>query len=103
MFIGFVKVQQVKKEKIFFKNEGTISAKVDLKSSDPADLKVEPVSFTIAPKQELSVEASYESQEAGLFRGFLSVSTEAACLQKTIDINATSVEFTRFFIDENGN
>jgi len=48
--IGFVKVQQVKKEKIFFKNEGTVSAKVDLKSSDPADLKVEPVSFTIGPK-----------------------------------------------------
>ena len=43
-------MQQVKKEKIFFKNEGTVSAKVNLKSSDPADLKVEPITFNIGPK-----------------------------------------------------
>ncbi|EWS70940.1 flagellar associated protein, putative (macronuclear) [Tetrahymena thermophila SB210] len=100
---GFVKVQQQKQEKIFFKNEGSVAAKVELKSSDPADLKIEPPFFSIQPKQEFAVTATYESQEAGLFRGFVYVTTEAQCLQKVIDINATIVEFTQFLIDDSGN
>lgn len=98
-----MKVQQPKSEKIFFKNEGTVPAKVELKSSDPADLKVDPPYFTIPAKTEFKATAIYESQEAGLFRGFISVMTEAQCLQKVIDINATSVEFTKFLIDDSGN
>lgn len=56
-----MKVSQQKKEKIFFKNEGKVAAKVDLKSSDPADLKVEPPFFTVQPGKEFAVTAIYES------------------------------------------
>lgn len=98
-----MKVGEQKKEQIFLKNEGSVAAKVELKSSDPADLKVDPPFLTIPPKQESFFTAIYESQEAGLFRGFIGVKTEAHCLQKMIDINATAVEFSKFLIDANGN
>lgn len=32
----------------------------------------------------------------------IEIVTDAHCLQKHIDVNATSVEFTRFIIDDNG-
>jgi hypothetical protein len=44
----------------------------------------------------------YKPKEAGIFRGLIEVSADGNTLQKNIDINATSIEFTRFLIDENG-
>ena len=45
---------------------------------------------------------NYKPKDAGIFRGLIEVETEAHTLQKQIDVNATSVEFTRFIIDETG-
>jgi len=52
--------------------------------------------------QEFAVKVYYKPKEAGIFRGLVEVTADGQCLQKTIDINATSIEFTRFLIDEHG-
>lgn len=54
------------------------------------------------PQSETAVKLTYHPSDAGIFRGLIEVKTNAQTLQKQIDVNATSVEFTRFIIDENG-
>lgn len=51
---------------------------------------------------EYTVNITYTPKEAGIFRGLVEVDTEGQTLLKQIDINATSVEFAKFIIDENG-
>ncbi|EGR30900.1 hypothetical protein IMG5_121460 [Ichthyophthirius multifiliis] len=101
--LGFVKVQEKKKDKIYFKNEGSIAAKVELKSSDPQDLQIEVNQFMVQPNQEYAAGISFDSPDAGLFKGFISVKTDAQCLQKQVDVTATCVEFSKFIIDNKGN
>ena len=43
--LGFIKLGKTKTEKIFFKNEGKAAAKVELKSNDPNELKIDPNFF----------------------------------------------------------
>lgn len=101
--MGFVKLGKAKTEKIYFKNEGKNAANVELKIIDTnPELKLEPNFFTINAGQEYAAGITYTPSEAGIYRGVIDVITEAQTLQKQIDINATSVEFTRFVIDENG-
>ena len=45
----------------------------------------------------------YIPEDAGIFRGVIEVDTTAQAFQKHIDVNATSVEFSRFVIDDQGN
>lgn len=75
---------------------------MDLRVDKLPDFKVEPTSFTLQPNQEFSVTVYYKPKEAGIFRGLIEVNADGNSLQKNIDINATSIEFTRFLIDENG-
>ncbi|EGR27115.1 hypothetical protein IMG5_201370 [Ichthyophthirius multifiliis] len=99
---GFCKIQEGKKEKIYFKNEGSQIAKVELKSNDPQNLVLVPSLFTIKPSKEMAINAIYTPQEAGLYRGIIEVNSDAECLQKQIEINATCVEFKQFITDEKG-
>lgn len=93
---------KTKTDQIHFKNEGKQPSKIELITNDQQDLALSPSSFTIQPLQETSVQLQYTPQDAGIFRGLIEVKTDGQTLQKTIDVNATSVEFTRFVIDENG-
>lgn len=55
------------------------------------------------PQQVYPVKISFVSEEAGIFRSQIEVKVEGFYnFQKTIDVNATSVEYNRFFIDQNG-
>lgn len=42
------------------------------------------------------------SKEGGVFRGNLEVVTEGNGLSRYVDVNATAVEFNKYFIDEQG-
>lgn len=59
--------------------------------------------FSIKPGAEFTASFKYTPKDAGIYRGIIEVATEAHTLQKHININATSVEFTKFIIDESGN
>ncbi|KAL4498636.1 hypothetical protein ABPG72_019754 [Tetrahymena utriculariae] len=100
--LGFIKLGKEKREEILFKNEGNAPAKIDLKTYDVNEIQFETPTFTIKPGQEFSAVFKYTPKDAGIYRGVIEIVTDAQCLQKHIDINATSVEFTRFIIDENG-
>lgn len=89
-------------DSIFFKNEGRSTGKVELKIDKLPDFKIEPTSFTLQAGQEFAVNVFYKPKDAGIFRGLVEVVADGQSLQKTIDINATSIEFTRFLIDESG-
>lgn len=97
-----MRVGKEKTEQIFFKNEGKSQGRVELKFEKFQDIAIHPTSFTIQQNSEYSVDLTYKPKEAGIFRGIIEVVADGNTLQKTIDINATSIEFTRFLIDENG-
>jgi hypothetical protein len=57
----------------------------------------------VEPQQVYPVKISFISDDAGIFRSQIEVKAEGFYnFQKTIDVNATSVEYNRFFIDQNG-
>ena len=45
----------------------------------------------------------YTPEDAGIFRGTIEVDSTAQAFQKHIDVNATSIEFSKFVIDNEGN
>lgn len=47
--LGFVRVGKEKSDKIYFKNEGKASGKVELKIEKLPDFKIDPNSFTLSP------------------------------------------------------
>ena len=101
---GFVKTGTEKIEKVFFKNEGKTTGKIELKCDKLVDLSLEPNFFTLDPNQETHVKIKYKPKDAGILRGNLEVIVDGGqTFQKHIEVNATSVEFNRFLIDENGN
>lgn len=97
-----MRVGKEKIDNIYFKNEGKTQGKVELKIDKLPDFKIEPTSFTLGAAQEYAVKVFYKPKDAGIFRGLVEVVADGQSLQKTIDINATSIEFTRFLIDETG-
>ncbi|CAD8106047.1 unnamed protein product [Paramecium primaurelia] len=104
--LGFVRVGKEKVDKIHFKNEGKASGRVELKLDRIVEFRIEPNSFTLTPGQEYTVTVFYRPREAGIFRGIIEVIADGQqsglSLKNPIDINATSIEFTRFLIDQNG-
>lgn len=46
---------------------------------------------------------TFKAEEAGLFKGVINLKSESMLLKDTIDIHATSVEYSKFFIDAEGN
>ncbi len=101
---GFVKTGTEKTEKVFFKNEGKTNGKIELKVDKMPDLTLDPVFFTLSPGQENFVKVKFKPKDAGILRGNIDVIVDGGqTFQKNIEINATSVEFNRFLIDETGN
>lgn len=101
---GFVKTGAEKVESIGFKNEGKTAGRVELKVEKLPDLTVEPAVFNLAPGAEGNVRVKYKPKEAGILRGNLNVLVDnGQTFQNHIEVNATSVEFNRFIIDEGGN
>jgi hypothetical protein len=101
--LGFVRINREKIDNILFKNEGKSEGKVELVSIGSEELKIDPVFFTIQPNKTYAAKISYNPREAGIFRGVIEVKVNGQSFQKDIHVNATSVEFNRFLIDENGN
>ena len=102
--MGFVATGKTKTETIKFKNEGNLEGKIELKYSNLTDIKIEPEnSFTLQPGQSHEIQMLYTPRDAGIFRGIIEVCVEGQTFMSHIDVNATSVEFQRFVIDEGGN
>ena len=57
--MGFVKVNQEKKEKLKFMNEGVKAAQINL-NIDNADIQIQPKSFSINPNSEAEVTVIYK-------------------------------------------
>lgn len=89
-------------EKIVFKNEGSVAGKVELRMERNEDLRIDPLFFTVAPNKLFTVKMFYRSREAGIFRGAIEVIVDGQSYQKEIHVNATCVEYNKFFIDERG-
>ncbi|CAD8120828.1 unnamed protein product [Paramecium sonneborni] len=104
--LGFVRVRKEKVDKIHFQNEGKAAGRVELKLDKIVEFRIEPNSFTLIPGQEFTVTVFYKPRDAGIFRGIIEVFAEGQQsglnLKNPIEINATSIQFTRFLIDQNG-
>lgn len=93
---GFVKTGDQKVELVSFKNEGKLIGKIEIKVDKIPDLSVEPNFFTLNSGQEGIVKVKYIPKDAGILRGNIDVIVDGGqTFQKSIEINATSVEFNR--------
>jgi hypothetical protein len=103
--MGFIPLNQEKRYKVRFKNEGSIEGAVELRYSDLPDFKIEPKpNFRIKPNGAIhEVDFVYLPREAGIFRGIVEVYQDGQAFMNHIDVNATSVEFLKFIVDTEGN
>lgn len=102
--LGFINVGQEKRLPVKFKNEGIIDGRVELKFTDLPDFRIEPSpNFKIKAGKTHEVDFVYFPREAGIFRGIIEVYVEGQTFMNHIDVNATSVEFLKFIVDEEGN
>jgi hypothetical protein len=103
--MGFIPVNQEKRLKVRFKNEGSLEGAVELRFTDLPDFKIEPkANFRIKPNGAThEVDFVYFPREAGIFRGIVEVYQEGQSFMNHIDVNATSVEFLKFVVDTDGN
>jgi len=102
--LGFIKVNQEKRYKVKFKNEGSEEGKVELRYTDLPDFKIEPQpNFKIKPGKTAEVDFVYQPREAGIFRGIVEVYLDSQSFLNHIDVNATSVDFLKFIVDDEGN
>jgi len=98
----------VRKEKvdyIKFRNEGSTPGQVEIIFEAQKEVKFEPNSFKIDPmvNREMQVKVTYAPKEAGIFRRVYDVVIDGQQqIAKQIDVNAISVQFNRFLIDETG-
>jgi len=101
--LGFIQVGSRKEERICFKNEGTISGKVELSVGDIPNLMIEPLKgFVLAPNEKKYLAVGYNAEEAGIFRGCIEVACSGKSFANSIEISATCVEFMQFLIDKTG-
>lgn len=87
-----------------FKNEGSIVGEVrlELQKSYP-QLELSPAQFSIQPNEIMKVRCSYTSTEPGIFKGFINVLVESFYnVLNTIEVNATSVDYSVYLIDQKG-
>ncbi len=80
-----------------------MNGKVELKNEKFSELRIEPMFVSVKPKSEQEVKVTFKPKEIGVFRGLIEVLVEGQMFQSYIDVNATSVEYNRFLIDEFGN
>ena len=67
------------------------------------EVQFEPSVFKVNPTEIFPVTVRFKCEQAGIYRSQVQVSVEGFYnFQKTIDINATTVEFNRFLIDSQG-
>ena len=57
----------------------------------------------IPAKQQANLVVKYKPIEAGLFKGVINFKSDSILVKDQIDIHATSVDFSRFVIDDKGN
>lgn len=101
--MGFIQIGTSKTETIVFKNEGNSRGKIELNCSDSEHLIFEPRSvFTLEPNESKKIKVTFNANEAGIFRGVVDVYTNGKSFLKSIDINATAVDFMQFVIDKDG-
>ena len=68
------------------------------------EIIMDPISFKVNPNEIVPVTVKFKCDSAGIYRSQVQVNVEGFYnFQKTIDINATTVEFNRFLIDSTGN
>ncbi|EGR27619.1 hypothetical protein IMG5_193180 [Ichthyophthirius multifiliis] len=99
---GFVNVGKEKREEILFKNEGNSECKIELKTNDVQDLKILNHSFIIKSGEQQSVGVIFFGRDSGMYKGYINVVTDGHVFQKQIEVNATSVKFMKFIIDQTG-
>lgn len=101
--MGFIQIGTEKSETIVFKNEGNDRGRVELSTGDSELLVFEPRSvFSLDPGEVKKIRVTFKATEAGIFRGVVEVHTNGKSFLKTIDINATAVDFMQFVIDSDG-
>lgn len=100
--LGFIQVNKEKIEQILFRNEGKSVGKVELKFDKLPDTTIDPNFFTIQPSQEVFVRVAYRPREAGIMKGKIEVIVDGQSFQHFIEVNSITVDYNRFFIDENG-
>jgi hypothetical protein len=66
-------------------------------------LSVEPKLLKIAPQEETFLRVKYKPSEAGIFKGSIRLKSEAILVKDSIDIHATSVDHSRYIIDDRNN
>lgn len=103
--MGFIALNQEKRYKVKFKNEGSLAGNVELRFTDLPDFRIEPKSnFKVNPNGGThEVDFVYFPKEAGIFRGIVEVFQDGQSFMNHIDVNATSVEFLKFVVDTEGN
>ena len=55
--------------------------------------------MSLKPGESKTATISYQSEEAGIFRGFIEVASNGKSFLTSIDVNATVVDYMQFLID----
>ncbi len=66
-------------------------------------LSVEPKVLKVNPQEETFIIVKYKPTEAGIFKGSIKLKSEAILVKDSIDIHATSVDHSRYIIDDKNN
>lgn len=55
------------------------------------------------PQEETFIAIKYKPSEAGIFKGSIKLKSESILVKDSIDIHATSVDHSRYIIDDKNN
>ena len=101
--MGFLKIGKEHEEKIAIKNNGKAAGTIEFSHDHGPILTVEPKLLKIAPQEETFLKVRYKPAEAGIFKGSIKLKSEAILVKDSIDIHATSVDHSRYIIDDRNN
>lgn len=101
--MGFLKIGKEHLEKIAIKNNGKAAGTIEFSHEHGAMLSVEPKVLKVNPQEETFITLKYKPSEAGIFKGSIKLKSESILVKDSIDIHATSVDHSRYIIDDKNN
>lgn len=100
---GFVRKGEEVLREIAFKNIGKGPIKVEIQGEGlPIQVRLVQNFFTLQSEVEKKIQVGLQCTSLGIFRAQIIVKVDGVQLQKSIDINATCIEYTRFLLDQFG-
>ena len=101
--MGFLKIGKEHHEKIAIKNSGKAPGTIEFSHDHGSIMTLDPKILKVSPMEETHLLVKYKPTEAGIFKGSIKLKSEAILVKDSIDIHATSVDHSRYIVDERNN